>query len=306
MTPSRSLIPILLLGACAQASPPPPFDGQAALALVERQVAFGPRVPGTDPHHRLGVWLDSMLTARADTLLVQSWIHVSAAGDSLPLRNFIARYRPGATHRVLFLAHWDTRPRSDGPGLAAGGDSTLPIPGANDGGSGTAVLLELARVLESHPPPAGVGVDLLLVDGEDYGHFPETDVLLGSKHYAANLPGGTRPVWAVLFDLVGAHSANFSQESYSQVGAPKLVSRVWDIAQEIGHGEQFPVSGGGAITDDHVPLQQVGIPAINIIDERFINGPIWHTPDDTPDKVSARSLAAVGEVALALLWRERP
>lgn len=306
MTPSRSLIPILLLGACAQASPPPPFDGQAALALVERQVAFGPRVPGTDAHRRMGDWLDSLLAARADTLLVQSWVHVSAEGDSLPLRNFIARYRPEAAHRVLLLAHWDTRPRSDGPGLGAGGDSTLPIPGANDGGSGTAVLLELARVLEANPPPAGVGVDLLLVDGEDYGHFPDTDVLLGSKHFAGNLPDGRRPVWAVLFDLVGAHSARFAQESYSQVGAPGLVNRVWEIAQEIGHGEQFPARGGGAITDDHVPLQKVGIPAINIIDEGFINGPIWHTPDDTPDKVSARSLTAVGEVALALIWSERP
>ena len=301
------LLPLLLLGAaCGQAAPPPPFDGEAALALVAAQVAFGPRVPGTTAHRLAGDWMDSLLTAQADTVLVQAWQHETATGDTIPLRNFLARFRPEARHRVLLLAHWDTRPRSDGPGRAEGADSMAPIPGANDGGSGTAVLLEVARVLSANPPPAGVGVDLLLVDGEDYGHFPATDVLLGSKYYAANPPAGPRPVWAVLLDLVGAHSARFAQESYSQVGAPRLVNRVWELAAELGHGERFPAQGGGAITDDHIPLQEAGIPAINVIDEGFINGPIWHTEHDTIDKVSAHSLAVVGEVVLALIWQERP
>ena len=140
---SLRLLPLLLLGAaCGQAAPPPPFDGEAALALVAAQVAFGPRVPGTTAHRLAGDWMDSLLTAQADTVLVQAWQHETATGDTIPLRNFLARFRPEARHRVLLLAHWDTRPRSDGPGRAEGADSMAPIPGANDGGSGTAVLLE--------------------------------------------------------------------------------------------------------------------------------------------------------------------
>lgn len=299
MTP-RWLLAALMLGTgCQEGPPPPPFDGQAALAYVTRQVGFGPRIPGTEAHRRMGDWLDSLLTVRADTLVVQAFDHVTLAGDTLPLRNFLARFRPEAEDRILLVAHWDTRPRADAAGSA---NKDAPVPGANDGGSGVAVLLGVADAIASAGGPPR-GVDLLLVDGEDYGVFADSaDVLIGSTWFARNLPPGPRPRYAVLFDLVGAPNPRFAQEGYSLTGAPSVVRRVWETAERLGHGAMFPVESGIPIKDDHLPLQHAGIPAVDVIDLRFLNGAIWHTPDDTPDKVSAATLQAVGEVALALLW----
>ena len=298
---SRWLLAALLFGGgCREGGPPPPpFDGAAALAYAARQVQFGPRVPGTEGHRRMGEWLDSLLTARADTLVVQAFDHVTLRGDTLPMRNFLARFRPDAEDRVLLLAHWDSRPRADAAGSR---DSTAAVPGANDGGSGVAVLLGVADAIAAAGGPPR-GVDLLLVDGEDYGVFADSaDVLIGSTWFARHLPPGPRPRYAVLLDLVGAPNPRFAQEGYSLTGAPDVVRRVWETAQRLGHGAMFPVEGGMPVKDDHLPLQQAGIPAVDVIDVRFLGGPIWHTPDDTPDKLSQATLQAVGEVMLALLW----
>lgn len=296
----RWLVAALLFGSgCREGPPPPPFDGAAAMAYVRRQVAFGPRIPGTEGHRRTGDWLDSLLTARADTVLVQEFTHVTLQGDSLPLRNFLARFRPEAEDRILLLAHWDTRPRADAAGSS---DSTAPVPGANDGGSGVAVLLGVADAIAAAGGPPR-GVDLLLVDGEDYGVFADSaDVLIGSTWFSRNLPPGPRPRYAVLLDLVGAPGARFAQEGYSLTGAPHVVRQVWETAERLGHGALFPVEGGIPVKDDHLPLQHAGLAAINIIDTRFLSGPVWHTPDDTPDRVSQATLQAVGEVMLAVLW----
>jgi len=283
-----------LLAACGDRGPTRPFDGAAAMRAVETQVAFGPRVPGTPGHAAEAAWLDSLLRPLADTLVVQAWTHVTRGGDSLPMRNFLARFNPGASARLLFLAHWDTRPISDGPGTR---DSTLPVPGANDGASGTAVLLGVAAALRQLPP--SVGVDLLFVDGEDYGIFADSaDVLIGSRYYAAHLPSGTAPLYAVLFDMVGDKGLQIYQEGNSVLGAPEVVSLVWRVADKAGHGSVFIPSPNHTLTDDHVSLQAVGIRAIDVVDFDY---PYWHTPDDTPDKVSAQSLQVVGEVALALV-----
>ncbi len=282
---------------CREATPRP-FDGAAALRYVETQMAFGPRIPGTEGHRRMGDWLDSLLATRADTVAVQEWTHVTARGDSLPLRNFVARFRPAETKRLLFLAHWDTRPLAD----AAGSERPAPVPGANDGGSGVAVLLGMADALAALPLRGGIGVDLLFVDGEDYGVFADSvDVLIGSRHYAARPVAASAPLYAVLFDMVGARGLQIRQEGYSLLGAPEIVRLVWDVARELGHGEIFLATPGESLLDDHVPLQRVGIRAINLIQWPY---PHWHTPDDTIDKLSAASLQAVGEVGLALIARE--
>jgi glutaminyl-peptide cyclotransferase len=263
-------------------------------------VAFGPRVPGTEPHRRAAAWLDSLLRARADTLVVQQWDHVTAGGDTLPLRNFLARFNPAAEKRLLFLAHWDTRPRADGPNST---DSTAPVPGANDGGSGVAVLLGVADVLDRAPPPPDVGVDLLLVDGEDYGEFDQgrRDVLIGSRYYAAHQPAGPKPLYAVLFDLVGDRDLQIYQEGNSLVGAPEVVRLVWDVAEELGYAGQFIASPKHTLVDDHLELQKVGIRAIDVVDFDY---PAWHTPKDDLSQVSAESLRVVGDVAVALVRRE--
>jgi hypothetical protein len=273
------------------------FDGPQALGWVRRQVEAGPRVPNTPGHRTVGDWLERELRARADTVEVQAFTHVTAAGDTLQLRNFFARFRPAEPTRVLLLTHWDTRPTADNDPLPA--NRGRPVPGANDGASGTAVLLGVADRLRRAPPPPGVGVDLLFVDGEDYGDFGAgQDVLLGSKHFVRNLPPGYRPLFAVLFDMVGDSDQVFLREQYSRDGAPEVVERVWRTAREIGLRRHFPERDTGYITDDHVPLLQAGIRAIDVIDMDY---PAWHTTGDTVDKISARSLENVGRLALALI-----
>jgi glutaminyl-peptide cyclotransferase len=298
---SRLLIGILLtLLACREPPPPREFDGPAAFGYLRAQLDFGPRIPGTPAHQRMAEWLEGLLRQRADTLVVQAWSHLTARGDTLPLRNFIARFHPRATDRILYLAHWDTRPRSDGPNSK---DPKAPVPGANDGASGVALLLGVADALKRAPPT--VGVDLLFVDGEDYGDFnakPPQDVLIGSRYYTAHLPAGPLPRFAVLFDLVADRDLQIYQEGNSLTGAPEIVELVWSTARRLGYQRYFIDSPKHTLIDDHVELQKAGIKAIDVVDFDY---PYWHTPEDTIDKVSPASLQVVGDVAAAVIRRQR-
>ena len=300
----RSILAVVALTVLAVLScrerpkPPQEFVGTSAFGYIQSQVAFGPRVPGTSAHERMGDWLDSMLRQRADTLVVQSWTHVTGSKTKLPLRNFIARFNRAADKRLLLLAHWDSRPVSDSP---TSRDSSHAVMGANDGGSGVALLLGVADVLKRTPP--AIGVDLLFVDGEDYGDFTKTpnDVLIGSRYYGAHqLPGG-RPLYAVLFDLVADKDLQIYQEGNSLVGAPEVVELVWDTAKELGYGGYFIASPRHTLIDDHLELQKAGIRAIDVVDFDY---PPWHTQYDSIDKVSAASLQVVGDVAVELIRRE--
>ena len=275
------------------------FDGQPAFRYIETQVAFGPRIPGTEAHRREAAWLDSLLRQRADTLITQSWTHVTATGDSLPLTKFVARFKPAAPTRLLFLAHWDSRPRADSPTSA---DSTKPVPGANDGGSGVAVLLGVADVLKRAPP--AIGVDLLFVDGEDYGDFTKTpnDVLIGSRYYAAHQAPGPQPLYAVLFDLVADKDLQIFQEGNSLSARPRWWSwcgtrpRTWATP---GRSSPRPSTRSSTTTSScRRPASARSTWWTSTI-------PSWHTKDDTIDKVSAASLQIVGDVAVALVRRER-
>lgn len=288
----------LLVSCRDKPRPPKEFDGTTAFGYIQTQVGFGPRVPGTKAHEQMGDWLDSLLRERADTVIVQSWKHVTAAGDTLPLRNFIARFNPAAGNRLLLLAHWDSRPVSDSPRSR---DSTKPVLGANDGGSGVALLLGVADALKRAPP--AVGLDLLFVDGEDYGDFTEApaDVLIGSRHYGANQLPGPKPLYAVLFDLVADKDLQLYQEGNSLIGAPEVVELVWNTAKDLGYGGYFIASPRHTLIDDHLELQKAGIRAIDVVDFDY---PPWHTQYDTIDKVSAASLQVVGDVAMALIRRE--
>jgi Zn-dependent M28 family amino/carboxypeptidase len=298
----RPFLPILLLAlaGCHEKKPHVrEFDSTSAFAYLKTQVDFGPRIPNTEAHRREAAWLDSLLRARADTLIVQSWTHVTAGGDSLHLTNYVARFRPAATKRLLFLAHWDSRPTADSPSST---DSTKPVPGANDGASGVALLLGVADVLKRAPPT--VGVDLLFDDGEDYGDFTNTpmDVLIGARYYAAHQAPGPQPLYAVLFDLVADKDLQIFQEGNSLIGAPEVVELVWDTAKELGYAGTFVATPKHTLIDDHIELQKVGIRAIDVVDFDY---PSWHTKDDTIDKVSAASLQIVGDVAVALVRREQ-
>lgn len=272
------------------------FDGEAALRYARAQVEFGPRVPGTPAARRAGDWLVERMRERADTVTVQSWVHRTQAGDSLPLRNIFARIRPAIAERVLYVAHWDTRPIADSEYERELRDR--PGPGANDGASGVAMLLALADALQ-HTPPT-VGVDILLTDGEDYGTFgPDVDVVIGAAYFAANLPvRGYRPSYGIVWDMIGDRNLRILQEGHSLRGAPEVVERVWAQASALGHAKHFVASPGYQVMDDHVPLQALGWRVINVID---LDYQYHHTTGDTIEQLSAASLQVVGEVALALV-----
>ena len=298
---------LLWLGACkpSDAAPTTPFDGEAARRYVKAQLDFGSRVPGTEAHRRAGDWIAEQMRQRADSVIEQRWNHVTAKGDTLPLRNIFARFRPGASIRILYLAHWDSRPFADQSEDPA--KRQLPVPGANDGGSGVGMLIALADLLKQTPPT--VGVDLLFVDGEDYGTFgpPDVDVLLGSTYFAANLPQGYQPIFGVLWDMIGDTDLQVPQEGHSVERAPEVVARVWEAAAKLGYQQYFPPRVGQPITDDHLPLLDKGLRVIDVIDLDYL-GPVGsskpnyhHTTDDTLDKVSARSLKIMGDVAYALI-----
>jgi len=298
-----------LLAACTSkpdAPPAPPvvtteFDGEAALRYVGEHVAFGPRVPGTEGHRKTGDWIVAQMKARGATVIEQRWTHTAKDGRRLPLRNILARFSPEATERVLYLTHWDTRPIADNevdPAL-----QLTPIDGANDGGSGVGLFVALADALQKQP--SRYGVDLLFVDGEDYGDFgpPLGDVLLGSLYFAKRLPDpGYRPLFGVLFDMIGDADLRIAVEDHSAQRAPEVVERVWSKAEAMGRGDVFVRRSAGPITDDHIPLLDVGLKVINVIDLDYGPGNSFHhTLQDTMDKLSARSLKIVGDVALALL-----
>jgi hypothetical protein len=323
------LLPILCAAAVATggcdrlpgtASPKTAFNAEAAMGYVRTQLDFGPRVPGTAGHRRTGDWIVAEMKKRTDSVIVQSWTHVTARGDTLPLRNIFARFNPSATQRVLYVTHWDTRPTADED--LNFGNRQLPIPGANDGAAGVALLMALGDVFKATPP--SMGVDLLFVDGEDWGDFglyndsnPRPDVLIGSTYFALHLPEpGYKPIFGVLWDMIGDADLQIYQEEYSVSAAPEVVTRVWQTAADLGYGKHFIRETWGPITDDHVPLiRKAGMRVIDVIDIQYgkmgsNSGPgdypdasnnYHHTLKDTIDKVSAKSLQIVGDVAVTLV-----
>lgn len=306
-----ALLLVALLGGCGESagSPAPAgrespvqrpaFDGSAAFGLLVRQVEFGPRVPGTAGHAHQLAWMTEFLRARADAVQLQRFTHRTAAGETLELTNVIARFQPDRADRILLLAHWDTRPTADQERDPA--RRRLPVPGANDGASGVAVLLHLAEMLAHAPAP--VGVDILLTDGEDYGPR-RGDMFLGARHFAANLPPGYAPRYGILLDMVGDRDPRFLVEEHSARLASAVVRRVWGTAADLGYGGVFLPRIGPTVDDDHLPLNAAGIPTINVID--FEYGPgnrFWHTLDDVPGNTSAETLRIVGEVIAEVVYR---
>jgi hypothetical protein len=275
------------------------FSGTAAYGYAKTQVDFGPRVPGSPAAKLAGDWIIRQMRARADTVIVQSFTYTTADGKKLPLRNILARFRPELTERVLYLTHWDSRPVSESASTDA--EKKMPVPGANDGASGVGMFIALGDVLKKTKP--NVGVDLLFTDGEDYGEFgpPQVDVLIGAKYFATHLPSpGYKPLYGVLWDMIGDKDLRIPYEMNSFQQAPEVVSRVWQTAADLGHADVFVQESGGEITDDHIPLLNAGLRVIDVIDLTY---PAHHTPQDTMDKISAKSLATVGDVATALVTR---
>lgn len=286
----------------------PDFSGERALALVEEQVAFGPRAPGTEGHRAMRAWLQSTLEARADAVRLHPFTHPDAHDTTRVWEgtNVVASFnlQPEGGRRVMLSAHWDTRPVADqDPDPARRAE---PVLGANDGASGVAVLLELARLLDAHPPE--VGVDLVLFDLEDLGDDrpPGADsgaanpFALGSEAFARDHPQ-YRPTYGVLLDMVCDRALRIPQEAYSRIEAPEVVARVWAAAERAG-AEAFLDEPGGPVVDDHVAFLRRGIPVVDLIHYPFPD--TWHTTADTPAACSAESLQQVGDTLVELLYEE--
>jgi Zn-dependent M28 family amino/carboxypeptidase len=299
------------------ARPKTAFNGDSALSYTRQHLAVGPRVPGTPAHDSGAAWIVGQMRKRTDSVIVQRWTQTTKNGTKLELENVLARFNPQATQRVLYVTHWDSRPVADeDPNL---GNRSQPVLGAVDGGSGVGLFLALGDVFKKTPP--SVGVDLLFTDGEDWGSFDSDssgkvwpDALFGSQYFAQHPPSADyQPLFGVLFDMVGASDLHLWQEPNSVQRAPEIVSRVWRAADSLGYGAYFHNAPGEALIDDQVPLLNRGWHVMDLVDWPYgvvppgagpdvVPNPNYHhTTHDTIDKVSAKSLQIVGDVAVALV-----
>ncbi|MBN2070652.1 MAG: M28 family peptidase [Candidatus Krumholzibacteriota bacterium] len=286
----------LAISACGS-NDPPVFDADNAFDLLEQQCGIGPRFPGSPEHRMLQRYLASSLERYGANLSLQPFEGILSSGDTLRLVNIIGNYNMKSGKRIMLGAHYDTRPVADMDPDPANRD--IPITGANDGASGVAVLLEIARLLGEHPPP--VGVDIILFDGEDYGEAGKAeDFCLGSAYFASNTRG-YMPFAAIVIDMIGDSDLVIRQEGFSRAAAPDLYEEIFAIADELGL-RQFRREKGQMIIDDHLPLIQAGFRAVDLIDFDYDH---WHTLEDTPDKCSRESLDAVGRVLIEFIWRQK-
>lgn len=275
-----------------------PFDSRYAFTMLEQQCAFGPRMPGTAAHDACLNFLENELQQRVADGAVrrQHFSHtIEKSQQEVTLTNLIASFNLAAGERVLLCAHWDSRPWADQDPDPANRDR--PILGANDGASGVAVLLAVARTLKSFPPP--MGVDIIFFDGEDLGTAGQSETFaIGSRYFARQKDVRYTPRYGILLDMVGDQDLAFYKEGNSVRYAADLVNRVWGLARRLGISE-FHFEQKFEVADDHVPLLMVGIPCIDIIDFDY---PHWHTLADTPDKCSPQSLEKVGRLLLAAIY----
>jgi hypothetical protein len=271
---------LLLIGGCAPTEPAS-FDGEKALGLIERQLAMGPRYPGSEGHVQVQAWLVDELGRMGWEASVDEFSYLGTR-----LTNITGRREPAPGPLILLGAHYDTRRLADRD--VANADQ--PVPGANDGGSGVAVLLELARVLANQEPTCDLR--LAFFDGEDNGRIDGWEWAVGSRHYAEVLDRA--PLAVVVVDMVGDRDLDLPLERTS---TPDLAAEIWSAAQALGL-EAFRSEPGPSVLDDHTPFLEKGWRAVDIID---LDYPAWHTIDDTLENVSADSLDQVGEALLAWL-----
>lgn len=286
----------------------PDFNADSCMKFLKAQVDFGPRVPGTVQHRNTCDYLKGILSGYTADVTVQQESTVTAKGEKIPVYNIFARFGQ-QKNRILLLAHWDTRPWADEDPTPTA--HSKPIDGANDGASGVAVLLELARLM-SEKCPANVGVDILLVDAEDSGvEGDDESWCLGTKIWVKNSPysSAEMPEYAILLDMVGGRDAVFHREFFSDYYARSIVDKVWSMAMSSGYSSRFVNQTGGAITDDHVVLNKNGIRTIDIIENNNSQtgsfNPTWHTLDDNIRNIDPATLKAVGQVVANCIYNHK-
>ncbi|QHS61771.1 M28 family peptidase [Chitinophaga agri] len=282
----------------------PVFQTDSAYDYTAKQVSFGPRIPKTPAQEKCATWLISKLKPLADTLYVQRTTVTAPKNAQLPCINIIASFNPQATQRILLLAHWDTRPHADQDAF----DRTKQLDGADDGASGVAVLLEVARQLHAQKPTAGI--DILLTDVEDSGvSEDENSYALGTQYWARNPHvSGYKANYGILLDMVGGRASQFFMEGGSQQYAYGPMKMFWDVANRLGYSDYFRYENiGAAITDDHVYVNTIAkIPTFDLIalqqNGNFV--PHWHTSNDNMAVIDKRTLQVVGQTLLEVIYRQ--
>jgi len=269
------------------------FSGEEALAHVKTQLDFGPRITGTEAHKSMGDWIIRSLSEGGWEVFIQPFEPL----ETVEARNILAV--SGSGPAVIIGAHYDSRIFADAdPDPARRGE---PVPGANDGASGVAVLMELARSLDV--TASGKTICLVFFDAEDNGRIPGWDWILGSRFFVSRLdalPKCSDPEFAVIVDMIG----DADQQVYREKNSTEfLVNAIWETASELGYGEWIIDEPRFAMTDDHTPFLEANIPAVDMIDFDY---PYWHTVEDTLDKVSAESLARIGRTLEVWLERGAP
>lgn len=310
----------------------PTFNEDSAFAFCEAQCTFGPRTMNSSAHDECEAWIIQRFTQYGCEVTTQKADLTGWDGTVLRSTNIIARHNPTAKRRILICAHWDSRPWADNDP-----DTTnwkQPVIAANDGASGVAVMLELARSINAFASKNAdsigvdtvrldVGIDFVCFDAEDYGtpswadrQDSEDTWALGAQYFARNLPsttargGGDTDVpyaFGILLDMVGGQGARFYHEGLSKHYAPEVLQKVWQAAQDAGYSALFTPQDGGTVTDDHKPLNEAGIPTIDIIPyypdcEQSAFGPTWHTMQDDMEHIDRSTLKAVGQTLVQFLY----
>lgn len=294
----------------------PVFCADSAYAFCAAQCDFGPRTMNSEAHDRCGRWIADKFRSYAMTVVEQQATLNGYDGTPLRSTNIIASYKPEEITRILLCAHWDSRPWADND--PDPDNWRKPVMAANDGASGVAVMLEIARLLAT-ADSLGMGVDFVCFDAEDWGIPQWSDQTedgnswaLGAQYWAENPHRHNYEArFGILLDMVGGQGARFHQELVSRHFAQAIVDKVWAAATVAGYAEYFPKSDGGMINDDHVPVNQVAkIPTIDIIPyypdcEAGSFGPTWHTVSDDMAHIDKATLQAVGQTIVQVLFSER-
>ena len=289
----------------------PIFNPDSAYHFVEKQVSFGPRVISSTPWKNCAIWLEKKFKTYTPNVIVQEAPITTYDGKKHTLKNIIASFSPEKNNRIALFAHWDSRHIADHDTK----NQDAPILGANDGGSGVGVLLELARQFSIKNPT--IGVDIILFDAEDYGQpedskFPimQDSWCLGSQHWSKNPHKPNYYArYGILLDMVGAKNATFRKEEISSYYAPNILEKVWRKANQLGYGNHFVFENAKQIVDDHLYVNQItGIPTIDIIEydpatESNFNKH-WHTHKDDMDNIDKNTLNAVGQTLLEVIYNE--
>ena len=321
---SYIFIALLCLAACGNSKKTvaeavavgPEFSAYSAYVYCAAQCDFGPRLMNSEAHDLCGDWIEAKFRHFGMAVSRQETVVTGYDGTRLNCRNIIASFRPGSKERILLCAHWDSRPWADNDPDSA--NWRKPVMGANDGASGVAVMLEIARLLQ-RADSINVGVDFVCFDAEDWGipQWSDTETdgdtwALGAKYWSEKAhSAGYKARFGILLDMVGGAGAVFHREAVSQQYASTIVEKVWAAAKVAGYSSFFPDADGGMITDDHVPVnEKANIPTIDIIPfydncEQSSFGPTWHTVNDTMENIDRNTLKAVGQTVIQVLFSEK-